>query len=61
MKKIYQEDVSSFIVELSDFIIQHPSLIEDTDEGFDNLAEFVEQRFDKYWPQFYDGEYRNYN
>lgn len=59
--KIYQEDVSSICVELHDFILQHPVLMDDTDEGFDHFCEFIEQRFDKYFPHLYDGEYRNYN
>jgi hypothetical protein len=59
MSKIYQEDVSSFILELHDFIERHP--LTTTEEGFDYLADFVEQRFEKFWPKLYDGEYQNYN
>ena len=57
--KMYQEDVSSFILELHDYIVRNPLTY--TEEGFDHLAEFVEQRFEKIWPLLYDGEYRNYN
>jgi hypothetical protein len=56
---MYQEDVSSFILELHDYIVRNPLTY--TEEGFDHLAEFVEQRFEKIWPLLYDGEYRNYN
>lgn len=57
--KIYQEDVSSFCLELHDFIVGHPLI--DTEEGFDFLSAFIEQRFNKFWPNLYDGEYKNYN
>lgn len=59
MSKIYQEDVGSFCLELHDFIERHP--LAATEEGFDYFCNFVEQRFEKFWPQLYDGEYQNYN
>ena len=59
MSKIYQEDVSSFCLELHSFIENHPSVGEE--EYYDWFQNFVEQRFEKFWPQLYDGEYQNYN
>jgi len=61
MTKIYQEDVSSFCLEVHDFLMTHPMVYESDEEGFDHLAEFIEQRFDKFWPHLYTGEYQNYN
>lgn len=60
MVKIYQEDVSSFILELHEYVLHYNGTWEE-DESFDHLQEFIEQRFDKFWPHLYDGEYKNYN
>jgi hypothetical protein len=59
--KIYQEEVSSFALEVYETCQQYPLMFIDEDEGFAYFVDFIEQRFDKFWPNLYDGEYRNYN
>jgi len=57
---ISEDDIDSFILELSDYIEQHPLLSSTQDgEGFDHLREFVFQRFDKFWSS--QIKERNYN
>lgn len=56
---VYQDDLDSFTLDLHDYIQRHPLVY--TEEGFDNLAEYVEQYFDKHFSNIYTGDYRNYN
>lgn len=50
--------VNSYIG-LHTFVETHPLAC--IEEGFDYFSNFVEERFEKFWPQLYDGEYKNYN
>lgn len=58
MSKINPDDIGTFTLELHDFLVMHP-LITETEEGFDHLLDFVEQRFEKFWSHLI-GE-QNYN
>lgn len=55
--KISPEDIDSFCLEVHDYIERHPLTV--TEEGFDNLHEFIHQRFEKYFSPLI-GDY-NYN
>lgn len=58
---IWQDDVNSFVLELYDYLQRHPLVLQDEDEGYLNFNEFVNERFDKFWPSLYTGDYKNYN
>jgi hypothetical protein len=58
---IWQDEVNSFTLEVYDYLQRHPLVLQDEDEGFSNFHEFINERFDKFWPIDYTGDYRNYN
>jgi hypothetical protein len=58
---IWQDEVNSFVTELYEYVQTHSVTFEDEDEGYADFQEFVNQRFDKFWPVLYTADYRNYN
>lgn len=58
---IWQDQVNEFVLELYEYLQTHPLVLEDEDEGYAQMQEFVNQRFDKFWPALYTADYRNYN
>jgi hypothetical protein len=58
---IWQDDVNSFVLEVYDYLQRHPLVLEDENEGYGNFQEFINERFDKFWPSLYTADYRNYN
>ena len=58
---IWQDDVNEFVLEVYDYLQQHPLVLADENEGYLQFQEFINQRFDKFWSTIYTADYRNYN
>lgn len=56
---ISEDTIDTFVLELHDFLEEHPLVMSDHDEGYAHFHEFIHQRFDKFWSPYI--RERNYN